>query len=137
MKTHTSRLGLCGFLAVISGVLPMGCPPSTPTSCNALKQALVGTWIPTDEYPFAATFTLDANNVYRSGDVVGIWDLGYEPGNNFCDILFVGDSDGVIHTTYNLLLDGDRLVLSIWGSGTTYYREGTTPPPSIDCADSR
>ena len=51
---------------------------------------------------------------------------------DFCDILFVGDNNGVIHTTYNLLLDGDRLVLSIWGSGTTYYREGTTPPPSID-----
>jgi len=141
MNALIGRRGLRGLLIAVAGMLPAGCPQvGTPPSCEALRQSLVGTWIgvpPAEGLP-VETITLGANHVYTSRyegfptSEVGLWDLGYAPENDFCDLLLVGDSDGVIHTTYNLLLDGDRLVLSIWGSGTTYYREGTTPPSSAD-----
>jgi len=133
MKMLMSRRVLCGFLTVVLGTLPAGCTPVP--DCSDLQQSLVGTWISTAEYPgtawsFPATFTLDANQVYRSGDLVGVWDVGFAPPNTFCDVLFVGDSDGVIHKIYSLQMDEDYLVLSPWGKSVTYYREGTPPPPS-------
>ena len=135
MKRLASWRGFFGILLVFLVMLPAGCMPVP--DCSALRRSLTGTWISTDEYPggvwsFPATFTLDADQTYRSGDLVGLWDLGYAPENTFCDILFVGDSGGTIHTTYGLQMDGDYLVLDIWGRSVTYYKEGTPPPPSAD-----
>ncbi len=144
MTTRMQRRGCWRVLAVVVGMLPAGCgtgytPP--PPSCKALEQTLIGTWVgvpPIEGLP-AEKITLSADYVYSStyegfsASEVGIWGLGYAPDNSYCDILFVGDSNGVIHTTYSLRMDGDYMVLDSWGSGETcYYREGTPPPPSAE-----
>lgn len=140
MEMRMSRRGYCGILALVLTMLPVACStvlsPGTP--CDTLLRSVVGTWISTNdrlgsEWSFPPTFTLEGSQVYRAGSLVGLWDLGYTPGEDVCDVLFVGDSSGVIHKTYGLRMDGDYMVLSAWASADTYYyREGTSPPPSAD-----
>ena len=134
----TTRMTSSSFYAVLLfywGVLAAGC--TAGPDCNALQKSLIGTWLRADGqmlsvWSFPESFTLEANQVYRSGDVEGQWDLGYAPGNDFCDILFVG-ANGTIYTTYNLEMDGDYLILDLWGSSpVTYYKEGTSPPSEDD-----
>jgi hypothetical protein len=140
MKTVTNHLGVYGFLAVALGILPAGCPPQ-PAHCTALEQMLVGTWVgvPLVEGLPAEIITLSANHVYSStyegysASEVGRWSLGYDPEDYYCDVLFVADSNGVIHTTYSIRMDGEYMVLDSWGTGETYYyREGGSPPPAAE-----
>ncbi len=139
MNTLTSRLGIYGFWAVVLGMLTAGCEPAAP--CGALNQAVIGTWVgfpPFEGLP-AEIITLSADHVYTSAyegyppSTVGLWSLGYDPETYSCDVLFVADSNGVIHTTYSIRMDGDYMVLDSWGTAEAYYyREGTDPPPPAE-----